>query len=58
MSTKFWEVQSRAAERLRRQQSVAGSVYVYIRTSPFKLDEAFYSSGMTVPLPSPTYDSR
>ncbi len=49
---------SRAAEKLRRQNSFAGSVYVYIRTSPFKPDDPFYSNGMTVPLPSPTDDTR
>jgi DNA polymerase V len=49
---------SRAAEKLRRQQSLAGSLYVYIRTSPFKPDDPFYSNGMNVPLPSPTSDSR
>lgn len=49
---------SRAAEKLRRQQSFAGSVYVYIRTSPFKPDDPFYSNGMTLPLPSPTDDTR
>lgn len=49
---------SRAAEKLRRQQSFAGSVYIYIRTSPFKPDEPYYSNGMTIPLPSPTDDSR
>ena len=49
---------SRAAEKLRRQQSFAGSVYVYIRTSPFKPDDPFYSNGMTIPLPSPTNDTR
>jgi DNA polymerase V len=49
---------SRAAEKLRKQQSFAGSVYVYIRTSPFKLDQPFYSNGMTISLPSPSDDSR
>lgn len=49
---------SRAAEKLRRQQSFAGSVHVYIRTSPFKPDDPFYSNGMTIPLPTPTDDSR
>ena len=49
---------SRAAEKLRRQQSFAGSAYVYIRTSPFKPDDPFYSNGMTIPLPCPTDDSR
>lgn len=49
---------SRAAEKLRRQQSFAGSMHVYIRTSPFKPDDPFYSNGMTIPLPTPTDDSR
>lgn len=49
---------SRAAEKLRRQQSFAGSVYVYIRTSPFKQDDPFYSNGVTIPLPTPTDDTR
>ncbi len=49
---------SKAAEKLRKQQSFAGSVYVYIRTSPFRPDDPFYSNGMTIPLPSPTDDTR
>lgn len=49
---------SRAAEKLRRQQSYAGSVHVYIRTSPFKPDDPFYSNGMTISLPSHTDDTR
>ena len=49
---------SRAAEKLRSQQSLANVVQVYIRTSPFKLDEPQYSNGMTIPLPSPTDDTR
>ena len=49
---------SSAAEKLRRQQSYAGSVHVYIRTSPFKPDDPFYSNGMTIPVPSPTDNTR
>lgn len=49
---------SSASEKLRRQQSYAGSVYVYASTSPFKPDEPFYSNGMTISLPSPTDDTR
>ena len=49
---------SRAAEKLRKQHSFAGSVYVYIRTSPFKPDDPFYSNGMTIPMPTPTDDTR
>lgn len=48
---------SRAAEKLRRQKSFAGSVYVYIQTSPFKPDEPYYGNSMTIPLPSPTDDT-
>ena len=49
---------SRAAEKLRSQQSLANVVQVYIRTSPFKLDESQYSKGLTIPMPSPTDDTR
>jgi DNA polymerase V len=49
---------SRAAEKLRRQHSFAGCVHVYIRTSPFRPDDPFYSNSMTIPLPSPTNDTR
>jgi len=49
---------TRASEKLRKQNSFAGSVYVFIRTSPFKLDQPFYSNGLTITLPSPTDDSR
>jgi len=48
---------SRAAEKLRKQQSFAGSVYVYIRTSPFREQDPFYSNGMTIPITSPTNDT-
>jgi len=49
---------SRAAEKLRRQHSYAGSIYVHIRTSQFKPEEPYYSNGMTISLPSPTHDTR
>lgn len=49
---------TRAAEKLRKQASYAGALHVYIRTSPFKLDQPFYSNGYTVALPSPTDDTR
>jgi DNA polymerase V len=48
---------SRAAEKLRRQQSYAGSIHIYIRTSPFNETEPHYSNGMTIPLPEQTDDS-
>lgn len=48
---------SRASEKLRRQKSYAGTVSVYIRTSPFN-HEARYSNAKTISLPSPTDDTR
>lgn len=45
---------SRAAEKLRHQDSYAGSIHVFIQTSPFREKDPQYSNGMTVPLPSPT----
>jgi DNA polymerase V len=49
---------SRAAEKLRRQHSLAGAVQVYIRTNPFKEREPQYSQGMMLPLADPTDDTR
>ena len=49
---------SRAAEKLRRQNSVAATAYVYIRTNPHKEGEPQYSPGMMVGLPHPTNDTR
>ena len=49
---------TRAAEKLRKQHSYAGALHVFIRTSPFKPDQPFYSNGLTVALPSPTDDTR
>lgn len=48
---------SRAAEKLRRQESFAGTVHVYIRTSPFNETEPHYSNSMTIPLPEQTDDA-
>lgn len=48
---------SRAAEKLRRQQSYAGSVHVSIRTSPFNEKEPYYANGMTIALPRQTDDT-
>lgn len=49
---------SRAAEKLRSQGSLANVIQVYIRTSPFKLDQAQYSNSMTIPLATPSDDTR
>jgi DNA polymerase V len=48
---------SRAAEKLRRQGSVAATAYVYIRTNPHKDGEPQYSPGMMMGLPHPTNDT-
>lgn len=51
------EFTSRAAEKLRSQQSAAGAIVVFIRTSPFRADDPQYSASVTVPLLRPTGDS-
>ncbi|HEY5994084.1 MAG TPA: Y-family DNA polymerase [Gallionellaceae bacterium] len=48
---------SRAAEKLRRQRSVAATVYVYIRTNPHRAGEPQHSHGITLALPAPTCDT-
>jgi len=50
------EFASRAAEKLRQQDSVAGQVYVFIHTSPFRPGKQ-KSTGATLPM-RPTDDSR
>lgn len=49
---------SRAAEKLRSQQSVAGGIQVYIRTNPHKENAPQHHPGITVPLIEPTDDTR
>lgn len=49
---------SRAAEKLRAQQSVAGAVTVSIMTNRFKENAPQYHRSLVVPLPEPTADSR
>ena len=46
----------RAAERMRKQESVATSLYVYIRTSPHD-DKKQYANGVNIPLFQPSDDS-
>lgn len=48
---------SRAAEKLRRQHSLAGTVYVYIRTNPHREGHPQYQQGLTIPLPQATDDT-
>ncbi|MEY3909845.1 MAG: Protein UmuC [Pseudomonadota bacterium] len=47
---------SRAAERMRKQESVATSLYVYIRTSPHD-EKKQYANGVNIPLFQPSDDS-
>jgi DNA polymerase V len=50
------EFSSRAAEKVRKQHSLAGNVMVFIRTSPFRKD-AQYSRSVVVPLLRPSADT-
>jgi DNA polymerase V len=49
---------ARAAEKLRRQDSIAATAYVYIRTNPHKDGGPQYCPGMMIGLPRPTNDTR
>jgi DNA polymerase V len=51
------EFASRAAQKLRKQSSLAGQVLCFIRTSPFRQD-AQYSRSITVPLRRPSADTK
>lgn len=50
------EFASRAAEKLRKQHSLAAQVLCFIRTSPFRSDPQ-YSRSITVPLRRPSADT-
>ena len=50
------EFASRAAEKVRKQHSLASEVMVFIRTSPFRKDPQ-YSRSIVVPLRRPTADA-
>ncbi len=49
---------TRAAEKLRRQTSLAGAIQITIRTNPFKADAPQYQRSLLVPLPTPSDDTR
>jgi len=51
------EFTSRAAEKLRRQNSQAGQLMAFIRTSPFRKNDKQHSAYRTIPLPSPSSDT-
>ena len=48
---------ARAAEKLRRQESVAGMLLVYICSSPHHTGEIHPTPGLTIALPHPTDDT-
>jgi DNA polymerase V len=48
---------TRAAEKLRKDGSVASSICVHIRTNPFKEREPQYDTSLVVPLRQPTDDT-
>lgn len=52
------EFASRAAEKLRSQDSVAGAVNVFFHTSPFRKNDRQHHPQFTIPLPRPTADTR
>jgi DNA polymerase V len=52
------EFASRAAQKLRIQNSHAGQVLTFIRTSPFRAQDLQYSRSTVVPLRRPSNDSR
>ena len=51
------EFASRAAQKLRCQDSQAGAVLVFIRTSPFRPQDRQYARAITVPLRLPSSDT-
>lgn len=48
---------SRAGEKLRRQKSFAGAVYIFLQTNRFREDQPQYNAGYVVTLPEPTDDT-
>lgn len=48
---------ARAAQKLRQQGSKAAQVLVFIRTSPFRKQDAQYARSLVVPLPHPSSDT-
>ena len=58
LSQAMAEFCSRAAEKLRRQQSLTGCITVFIRTSPFNPKEPQYQRVANVKLDAATQDTR
>lgn len=57
LATAVTEFTSMAAEKLRKQESLAGAILVFIRTSSFRVSDPQYSGSTTVQLLRPTADS-
>lgn len=51
------EFTSRAAEKLRKQESLANRVMVFIHTSPFRPNDKQYANSIVVPLAYPSADT-
>ena len=49
---------SRAAEKLRKQNSITGSITVFIRTNPFNPNEPQYQRSISIHLDNATSDTR
>lgn len=49
---------SRAAEKLRNQQSTCSAIQVFVRTNYFRAQDPQYSNAITIPLPQPSNDTR
>jgi DNA polymerase V len=58
LSAALAEYCSRAAEKLRRQRSVAGCITVFIRTNPFNPQEPQYQRSASIKLDIATQDTR
>ena len=58
LSAALAEFCSRAAEKLRKQQSVTGCITIFIRTSPFNPKEPQYQRAASIKLASATQDTR
>ncbi|QGH30493.1 hypothetical protein U0026_13595 [Kluyvera intermedia] len=49
---------SRAAEKLRGEHQYCRHISVFVKTSPFALNERYYGNCVSVKLLTPTQDSR
>jgi DNA polymerase V len=58
LSEALAEFSSRAAEKLRFQNSVAGHISVFLRTNPFNQAEPQYQRAAGITLPAATQDTR